>query len=304
MKPAHYLTIILIVSVPPVVAHDHFAAGIVDANLNGRPDAGEPLQFVGANGTNKTFHLLARPVGQRCGGHYMLDESVRTLFPTDSFSLIALSDGQYEVKAPLHAHTGSWIWVEIASVTGPAGSNFGFWEENSQVSTHLLPANEPTGNPRFVISEGIDDADEDPQGHIHGRAWTADKAGDYQIGLRLVDRSTSGPNGGPWHAPSVVYLFHFTAGPDFQPKIVQAPGGSVILTWPGQTGIWQGVESGMVFSVQRAGILAPGGWQTLGTRTGTADVNQALDAATLQFTDPSPPPGRAFYRLSYEWVSP
>lgn len=285
-------------------AHDHIAAGILDSNLNNLPDPGEPLQFVGTNWVNRTFHLLARPIGQRCGGHYMLDESPRTLFPLDSFSLIALSDGQYEAMAPLHAHTGAWLWVEIVSVSGPPGATFGFWEENSQVVTHSLPANQPTGNPRFVISEGIDDAGEDPQGHIHGRAWTADKPGNYQVGLRLVDLSTTGPGGGPWHASSIIYQFQFTAGPDFQPVLKKAAGGPVTLSWPGQTGIWQGFESGLVFTVQRSTDPASGIWQTLGTRTGTADTNQSLDAATLQFTDTSPPPGRAFYRIARDWTAP
>ena len=56
----------------PAEAHDHYAAGIVDTNGNNQPNAGEPLQLVGATGTAKTYHLLARPFGQRpvqrCGG--------------------------------------------------------------------------------------------------------------------------------------------------------------------------------------------------------------------------------------------
>jgi hypothetical protein len=276
-------------------AHQHFAAGIVDTNQNGQPDAGEPLQFVGTAGTAGTFHLLARPVGQRCGGHYMLDESPRTLFPADAFSLIVQSDGQYEIKGSHHPHTGAWVWVEIVSVSGPAGSTFGFWEENSQVVTHSLAANQPTGNPTFVISEGFDDAGEDPQGHIHGRAWTADKPGDYQIGLRLLDLSTSGPGGGPWHAPSQVYTYHFKAGPGFQPTLQKNTDNSATLTWPGQMGIWQEYQTGIVFTIQRA--TTPGAWQTIGSVTGTT-------AETLNFTDPSPPAGRAFYRLAYEWGTP
>jgi hypothetical protein len=278
-------------------AHDHFAAGIVDTNPNGQPDAGEPLQFVGADGTDRAFHLMARPVGQRCGGHYMLDESPRTLFPTDSFSLIALSDGQYEIEGLHHAHTGAWIWVEIVSVSGPAGATFGFWEENSQVVTHALAANQPTGNPRFVISEGIDAEGEDPQGHIHGRAWTADKPGDYQVGLRLVDLSTTGPDGGPWHAPSQVYIYHFKAGPDFQPAVQGGPASSFTLTWSSQMGIWQDYQTGVVFTVQRSATPAGNDWQTLATVTGTT-------ADTLIFTDPAPPSGKAFYRLAFDWAAP
>ena len=278
-------------------AHDHYSAGIVDTTSNGQPDAGEPLQFVGGIPTNRIFHLMARPVGQRCGGHYMLDESPRTLFPTDSFSLIVQSDGQYEIKGTNHPHTGAWIWVEIVSVSGPAGGTFGFWEENSNTVTHSLPANQATGNPRFVISEGIDATGEDPQGHIHGRAWTADKPGDYVVGLRLVDLSSNRPGGGPWHSPSAVYHLHFSAGPDFQPSLKRNPSGTMTLSWSSRMGIWQLYQTGIVFTVQRSVSLSPSTWANVGSVTGTtADI--------LNFTDSSPPPGHAFYRLVYDWTTP
>ncbi len=282
-------------------AHDHFAAGIVDSNQNGQADAGEPLAFVGADGTNRVFHLLPRPVGfrpaQRCGGYYMLDERPRTLFPNDSFSIVALSDGQYDVASPLHAHTGAWIWAEITSVSGPPGATFGFWDAETSYSSDIpsvsFPANEPTGNPRFVIGEGVDDISEDPSGHIHGRSWTADKPGDYQVGIRLVDLSTTGPGGGPWHSPSETYILHFKAGPDFQPAGQTVQGGFK-LTWPSRMGIWEPYQTGVVFEIQRSTDPVSGGWTTIGSVTGTT-----ADSAT--FTDPSSPAAKAFYRLSYGW---
>ena len=291
----------------PSVAHDHFAAGILDTNLNGQPDAGEPLQFVGPSGNNKTFHLLARPVGfrplQRCGGYYMLDERPRTLFPNDAFSIIALSDGQYDLESPGHAHTGSLICFEIVSVSGPPGAKFGFWDQGvssySDIPTVSLTTNEATGNPRFMVSEGIDDAADDPFGHIHGRSWTADKPGDYAVGLRLVDLSTTGPGGGPWHPPSQIYIYHFTAGPEFRVSGQQVTGVGLVLTWPSQMGIWAADtnQRGILFDVERSSTLAPGSWQKIGTITGTT-------APSATFTDSSPPAGTAFYRLNYLWSVP
>lgn len=289
-------------SLLPATAHDHFAAGIVDANNNGAADAGEPLQFVGANGAGRVFHLLPRPVGfhpaQRCGGYYMLDERPRTLYPNDTFTMTALSDGQYDIASPRHAHTGSWIWCEIVSVTGPAGANFGFWDQDQSfyfdVPTISLPTNQPAGAPRFAISEGIDDAAEDPSGHIHARSWTADRAGDYAVSFRLVDQSTSGPGGGPWHSPSAVYTFHFQAGPEFQLSVLKVPGAGCDLTWPSRMGIHEPSQTGIVFTIMRSTTLAGGGWTAIGTVPGTT-------AATARFTDPSPPAAKAFYRLAYDW---
>lgn len=294
-------------AVLPARAHDHYAAGIVDTNGNGQPDAGEPLKILGTDGTAKIFHLLARPVGQRptqrCGGYYMLDEKPRTLFPLDSFTFTAASDGQYDLNTAGHAHTGAWIWMEIASVTGPTGAHFGFWEEDWSAShdtpTVSFTANQPTGAYQFVLSEGTDFVSEDPFGHIHSRSWTADKPGDYLIGFRLVDRSTSGPGGGPWHPPSQVYYYHFKAGPDFLPVIQAGANGSRVLTWPSQLGYWtdDAAQTGVSFTVERSTTFAAGSWQGIGTVVGTT-------ANTATFTDPTPPAGKAFYRLRYLWSTP
>ncbi len=299
---SHHILISAIVALSSAGAHDHFAAGIVDSNNNGSPDAGEPLAFVGANGTARIFHLLARPIGfrpaQRCGGYYMLDERPRTLFPTDSFSITALSDGQYGVASPNHAHTGALIAAEITSVRGPAGANFGFWDQDhsffSDTPSVSFPTHQPTGNHRFVISDGIDDVNDDPAGHIHGRSWTADKPGDYEIGIRLVDISTSGPGGGPWHPPSQIHVYHFSAGPAFQPTIQTSSGNGCVLTWPSLMGTYGPSQTGIVFTIQRSTSMAAKDWTTIGTVTGTA-------AGTASFTDPSPPATKAFYRLRYGW---
>lgn len=296
-----WLALWLVCAAPRAVAHVHFAAGIVDTNGNNQPNAGEPLQIVGLNGTGKTFHLLPRPVGQRAGGYYMLDERPRSLFPTDAFSFTALSDGQIELAQPGHARTGAWIWMEIVSVAGPPGASFSFWDADTvsagSTPTMAFAANAPTGGYKFVISEGFDEADQDPQGHIHNRGWTANRPGDYFVGFRLHDLSTSGPGGGPWHAPSQVYTFHFQAGPSFQPVVQKGPGGAV-LTWASQMGISNELgQTGIVFTVQRSTTLAPNGWENLGTVTGTTN-------ATATFTDLTPPAGKAMYRLSYAWFSP
>ena len=296
------LTTLLTLAAVAAFAHDHYAVGVLDSNNNGLPDEGEPLQLNGLSPT-KIFHLLPRPVGQRprqrCGGYYMLDERPRTLFPNDAFSLIAISDGQYDANTVGHAHTGAWIWAEIVSVSGPSGANFGFWEEDWSFSndtpTRSFATNQPTGNYSFVLSEGFDDAGEDPFGHIHGRSWTADKPGVYVVGIRFVDLSTSGPGGGPWHAPSQVYNFRFEAGPKFEPTMERS-GNTVTLTWPGLMGHYavDALQTGIVFTVQRANSLSPSTWTNIGTVTGGT-------APTVTFTDPAASGTQALYRLRWQW---
>lgn len=305
MKATVILTVSLALAVLPAAAHDHFAAAITDTNGNHLPDAGEPLRLTWSDPVHpeaRIYHLLPRPAGvnQNCGGYYMLqDVYVRTLFPLDEFSFSALSDGQTESDEIDHAHTGSEIWIEITAVTGPAGGSFGFWEAGTAGSgtpTASFPANAPTGNFAFQISEpipGIDPADQDPFGHVHSRAWTADKPGDYAVSFRFVDRSTT-HQGGPWHPPSAVFTLHFQAGPDFQPVGKRVAGTGYVLTWPSLMGIRNPSQTGIVFKVLRSTSLADDDWKPIGSVTGTT-------AATVSFTDTAPPPGKAFYRLSYDW---
>lgn len=289
----------------PAFAHDHLAAGVKDTNNNGKFDIGEPLALLGPDLSARAFHLLARPTGfrpvQRCGGYYMLDESARTLFPNDAFSFTALSDGQEEDASPGHPLTGAYIWMEITAVYGPTGGKFGYWEAgrstSSETPTVSFEANQPTGDFAFVISTGYDAADQDPFGHTHGRAWTADKPGDYRVSFRFVDRSTTGPGGGPWHAPSEVFTLLFQAGPDFTPSCKFVAGTGCVLTWPSRMGIWAGSQTGVVFTILRSTNPGTDPWTPIGTVTGTT-------ADTATFTDPSPPAGKAFYRLAHDWAGP
>lgn len=322
------------------VAHDHYAAGVQDTNGNGQPDAGEPLAFApagsaagdfttGGDGTGKTYHLCPRPFGyrptQRCGGYYVLDENARTLFPADSFSFIVLSDGSYTgVVDPGHAHGGAWLWMEIVSVTGPEGGQFGFWDAdtsryndtptvtffaNQPISTRTptdLPSPTPIYYPfttypsnRFILSEGYNAAGEDPAGHIHERSWTATKPGDYYVGMRLIDLSTNGPStGGRWHSPSQIYTYHFQAGPSFKPTVQWGAGNKMTMTWPSLMGTNNGLsQPGIAFQIERATSLSPANWTVIGTVTGTT-------AATATFTDNNPPAGQAYYRRKFTWSVP
>ncbi len=324
------LTSLLAMTVLPTAAHQHRAVGFKDTNTNGNPDAGEPLQFIGANGTG-TIHYLRprglgaqpRPVGYhpelRGGGFYYLDERPRRIYDTqgnpafdnlglpivadEGFSLIALSSDP-DFPEPGHAHAGTLISCEILLVAGPTGGKFGFWDAAqayySDTPTFSLPVNQPTGNPRFVISEGPDVVDGDPYGHIHDRAWTADKPGDYFLTIRFIDVSTNRPGGQPWHTPSENYVYHFKAGPEFKVTGRKVVGSGFLLTWPSQMGISDTAypsETGMIFKILRSTSLAPDSWTPIGEVIGTA-------TATVSFTDSSPPPARAFYRLAYDWSAP
>jgi hypothetical protein len=283
-------------------AHEHFGVGVAGDVPGFDPQPDTALAIVGENPETRVFHLLARPKGfrptQHCGGYYMLNERLRTLFPNDAFSLTALYGGILDEAFPGHPHPGAQIWAEIVSVSGPPDASFGFWDENrsavADTPTISFSANTTFPPYAFVLSEGPDTAGEDPGGHIHNRSWTATLPGEYRLGIRFVDRSTNREGGQPWHTPSRVYQLRFIAGPDFQP-VIAAEGGGMRLTWASQMGTHDGSgHTGIVFRVMRATQLSPPNWEMIGTVTGTT-------AAQATFFDPSPPAQRAFYQLSYDW---
>jgi hypothetical protein len=314
----------------PLSAHQHRAVGVMGTGPGGVAAGGEVLRIIGPDGTGTVHYLRPRGLGPdprpeeyhpelRGGGYYYLDERPRRVFDSrgnpavdpmgepviadEGFSFIALSSDPDFPEAG-HAHPGTLIFCEITNVTGPAGASFGFWDSgvsySSDTPTYVLRTNQPTGNPSFIVSEGGDHADADPYGHIHERAWTADLPGDYYVTLRFVDVSTNREGGGPWHLPSRNYIYHFKAGPDFKLVGQRVPSVGFVLTWPSQMGISETAyppESGILFRILRSTTLAPGDWASIGEVTGTT-------AATLSFTDPSPPRTRAFYKLAYDWSTP
>ncbi len=226
--PIPLLISVLVLTMVSAQAHQHFNAGILDENHNDRPDVGEALRFVDPPDPSAIFHFYPKAAGLEYGGYYSLDDDPRPLFPNDSFTFAALSDGQVDLASLDHAATGSWIWAQVISVTGPAGASVGFWDENWGL-THTTPTLEflvgtPTGSldqSSFVLSESsVDDPSrgpaitEDPQGHIHNRAWTVTQPGNYFVTFQLIDRSANGPGGSPIHDPSVPYTFHFLAVPE------------------------------------------------------------------------------------------
>lgn len=77
--------------------------------------------------------------------------------------------------------------VELISVDGPEGALFSFWERNSINPTWSRTTGwrqTPTDRPSFPVALN-------GSGHIHGRAFTTDRAGDYTVVFRINNMSFS-----------------------------------------------------------------------------------------------------------------
>ncbi len=91
-----------------------------------------------------------------------------------------------EVNA-LDFAAGSFARVELVAVNGPAGATFSFWEVGAADATWSRPTgwvSNGADQPSLVVYE-----DETGYGHIHGRAFSMDRAGTYQVSFRALDEA-------------------------------------------------------------------------------------------------------------------
>ncbi len=196
----------LLTTAAPANAHEHLAAG-ADSTT-----PGSPLIFVNAGDYGSTsgyvFGLDAGDPGSPYEGWYYTGDLVFV-------ALAATPDyGGPEAQA---AAIGSHIEIILETVSGPPRATLGFWEtqQNGVDSTNLtwtVPVGLTNGTNHIVVSETDGSVTADPYGHIHGRIYSVDRAGLYQVGFRFVDASTNGPGGGPIQAPSDRFCLWFQAG--------------------------------------------------------------------------------------------
>jgi len=149
---------------------------------------------------------------------------------------------------------GSWMFAQLASVDGPSGGAFGFWDTGAIAPTISLTVG-TAGTNVFRVSENDGSPGTDPYGHIHGRRFTATKPGIYTVGFRAFDFSANGVDGGPIHTPSTMLKVHFQAGVHvrgIQPDV-------------NRTRVSFGARAGFVWQVEAADSLPAGtNWQSIG----------------------------------------
>jgi hypothetical protein len=179
----------------------HLNAGAVSQ------DAGVPLLWV--NGaifaTNSGYsQLMPISVSGTYAGYYNSGPTMTALPTSDAND----SGG----PSPYAALQGAFINVQLTLFSAPAGATFSFWETGQVVPTYVLGVGDTT--PLIALSDaalGAGNAGADPYGHIHGRRFTATAAGDYIVGLQLIDTSEFGPGATPLHTPSDTLFMRFTA---------------------------------------------------------------------------------------------
>ena len=173
-----------------------------------------------------------------------------------------------EVNA-LYEAVGANPRIELVSVQGPAGGSFAFWEVGAVAPTWLRAAGwTGTGATFPVILNG--------DNHVHGRAFTMDKAGTYTVTFRAVD------NAGRFTASANKTITFVAQQP---PKLsVGVADGGVSLAFTSR--------SNFVYDLQVCTDLASGAWANVESHTGVDG-----DGGTKKMQDPLVGRPKAFYRL-------
>jgi hypothetical protein len=174
--------------------HGHINAGATDSNSSGGINAGDRLFLYFETGTENTALVYGT------GTTYAADGYSWNGYTT----LTALHQSSDPSQAPNYSSTGalsgSYIVLDLVSVSGPTGAKLAFYETGGadplwvyQIGTGFL-----LGDGRISLTEQAwfegspaDGIPSDPYGHIHGRMFATDTAGDFTATWTLRDTQSS-----------------------------------------------------------------------------------------------------------------
>lgn len=178
--------------------HGHLNIGALGLN------PGDPLAFINGpdfaadTGYTKTLSFTN---GGRFSGYFQ-----------GNFTLTALpATAAHAGPDPAAPALGAFVRFQMTCLGAPAGGEFGFWDSGSTAPSESLAAGQ-TGTNLWAVSESDGSPGSDPYGHIHGRRFTATKAGTNKVAFQAFDVSANGSDGGPIHPPSESLVVSFQAG--------------------------------------------------------------------------------------------
>ena len=231
-------------------AHDHVEVGVNPSNTNQLGILSPSLQWA-----------VYVPRGEAFSGY-------ATNFPGGCFASELTPTTETEVLNPAPKADPE---IELVSVIGPNEGSFSFWETKSIEPTWTRPTGwirTETDNPSFpVILDGYP--------HAHGRIFSANRPGDYQITFRAKDKNSIFQS-----SPNHTITFRATMPP---PLSIRLETNQAVVSFMGRVGF--------VYDTQVCTNLVEAHWTTFDTQNGP--TNQVI---TNQVITPLSHP-RAFFRI-------
>ena len=250
MNTVFRVALLALALLPPLRAHDHIEIGLDPADDTRLALSGPGVQLALFVPKGEPFSAY---LPQFPGGVYA-DE------------LTFSAEGN-----TLDFPEGSLPRAELVSVNGPAGAHFSFWEAGATSPTWTRPAGWTASGADRPSLAAYEDAT--GHGHIHGRAFSVDLPGSYEIVFRAVDAASL-------RAPGANKTIVFNALPAPQLSIhLEAGAAKLAFT----------SRAGLSYDLQLSTTLADEDWTTIDWTDGSG--------ALLECSDPLHGRPRVFYRL-------
>jgi hypothetical protein len=170
--------------------------------------------------------------------------------------------------------------VELIAVDGPEGALFSFWEQNSITPTwSRMTGWRQTTTDRSSFSVALN-----ADGHIHGRAFTTDRPGDYTVVFRVNNILFS----------SADYRITFKAVSP-PPLSIRLENGNAVVSFRNRTP-FSSKYSGFSYDIETTQDLTDDKWSFVETRPN--EISHPLDA-TSEFIETIIPinNSRGFFRI-------
>lgn len=196
-----------VVSVSSHLQAQHLNAGAVGTAQNDQLYFINGASYVAGSGYMQT---LTYTNSGRFAGYFQSSGPTFTAAPQTTNN----NSGGPALNAPAF---GSFERLQVVSVAGPDGGNFGYWANGATSPTYSAAVGLTGGTYQFDLSDaslGAGELGADPFGHLHGRRFTATAPGLYTVGFQIYDTSVNGLGGGPIHAPSDVFYLNYNAVPE------------------------------------------------------------------------------------------
>ncbi len=193
------LTHLLIASIlggliPSAFAHGHINAGKSGDKLFMYFEEGTETTVLAYNNIDDDSEGYAAAAVYREDGYLWSGNTTMTALHQSSFNDPDNPDIEY--YDPNGALSGSYIVLSLVSITGPTGAKLAFYESLATDPTFVYEIGTDLATPltiNLTESSWFNGTPSDPFGHIHGRMFGVDTAGDYQIEWVLKDtRSGAG----------------------------------------------------------------------------------------------------------------
>lgn len=185
MKFLTYLFIAAILGglVPSAFAHGHINAGKNGGKLYMYFEEGTHVTDLAYNAIDDGSEAYEKATVYREDGYLWNGNTTMTALHQSSNPL-----AQYYDSAG--ALSGSYIVLSLVSITGPTGGRMAFYEADATDPTFVYEiGTELTTSLTINLTDSIwyNASLSDPYGHIHGRMFAVDMAGDYEIEWILKD---------------------------------------------------------------------------------------------------------------------